>query len=165
MYVPLHHLRSYLGFNKLPKPVGPELFSNYDSEKPCIEGNRTTHQRAFPDVSVWIVLGITNIYSSTLINQGFFSLLFLASTLFRNQSRVTVWLQHPNSPFITVSCLNTRQHLGRDSRYMQQSIIYTFKAFLFYLLLPLTSALVNALICARLCIESWLPTSEYRGLS
>lgn len=71
--MPLQHQSSYLGFNKLPKPMGPELFSNYDSEKPCIDGNRTTHQRAFPDVSASIVLGITNIYSSTLINQGFFS--------------------------------------------------------------------------------------------
>lgn len=59
-------------FNKLPKPMGPELFSNYDSENPWIDGNRTTHQRAFPDVSASIVFGITNIYSSTLINQGSF---------------------------------------------------------------------------------------------
>lgn len=51
-------------FNKLPKPMGPELFSNYGSENPWKDGNRTTHQRAVPDVPAPIVLGITNIYSN-----------------------------------------------------------------------------------------------------
>lgn len=71
------------------------MFSNYDSEDPWIEGSRTTHQRAFPDVSASIVPGITNIYSSTLINQGFFPLLSFSKHKPEQRDRATTASKQP----------------------------------------------------------------------